>query len=76
MVLGFAAEFAVNFVHVHDPASFAVGVAPSEDFVRMGPAGVTSLNISRLVGAASEAEAFTITPFAQAVGFALTTEVV
>ena len=76
MVLGFASEFAVNFVHVHDPASFAVGVAPSKGFVCLGPAGVSSLNISRLVRAANEAVAFTIAPVAQAVGFALGTEVV
>ena len=74
--LGFAAEFAIDFVHVHGPASFAVGVAPDEGFVCVGPAGVASFNISRLVSAAGEAVAFAIAPVAQAVAFALSTCVV
>ena len=76
MELGLAAVAAANFIHVDDPAFFAVGVAPPEGFVIMGPAAVSSLNISRVVGAACEADAFAITPVAQAEGLALSTEVV
>ena len=74
--LGLAAVAAANFVHVDDPAFFAVGVAPTEGFVIMGPAGVSSLNIVGVVNAASEADAFAITPVTQAEGLALCTEVV
>ena len=76
MGLGLAAVVAANFIHVHDPAFFAVGVAPPKSFVIMGPSGVGSLNIVRVVSAASEADAFAVAPAAQAEGFALGTEVV
>ena len=41
-----------------------------------GPSGVGSLNIVRVVSAASEADAFAVAPAAQAEGFALGAEVV
>ena len=62
--LGFAAEFTIDFVHVHGPASFAVGAAPDKGFVGAGPAWVASFNVSRLVSAAGEAVAFAIAPVA------------
>jgi hypothetical protein len=76
LVLGFAAVAAADVIHENDPAFFAVGRTPTEGFVIIGPAGVSSLNIVGVVNAAGEANAFTIASVTQAEGLALCADIV
>ena len=72
LVLGFAAVIAATVVpHEGDPAFFAMGPAPHEDFVFSCPAGVGRRVIVGASDAAGNAYAFTIASVAQAEGAAL-----